>query len=371
MGRDPENDFVIDNPEVSTRHARVLIAPGGNEGVVEDLGSTNGTSVGSPGNRAERATIVRTDTLYFGPVAVPAERFFPVVEANSAATVPELVLKKPVMTVGRDAGCDLLVDFPVVSSRHARFVHSGGLLMVEDLGSSNGTFVNGRRIDRTSTVNSGDLIGLGSYTLRLVDGSGQVADDIPSTEAILYGSEESVTYRPPAPAPVSAAGTPLGNTLPAVVAVATQSVVLPLLILAAARDSTAQAFFWLSIAAVWQGFSASLFTRFKNESGKPSGLAGLLREVLFTSLLDSGASVLMLGLASWRFPLGSGWPWAFGVLWLTALIGSALGIAVNELTNRLAVGIAAGAGLVVLMGLLGAPHFPCPLGVHRYASPRT
>ncbi|MCA1686518.1 MAG: FHA domain-containing protein, partial [Planctomycetia bacterium] len=76
VGREPDNDVVIDSPEVSGHHARLVIAEGSGEATVEDLGSTNGTAVGSPDSRVTRATFRPGDVLYFGPVAVPAASFF-------------------------------------------------------------------------------------------------------------------------------------------------------------------------------------------------------------------------------------------------------------------------------------------------------
>ncbi len=71
------------------------------------------------------------------------------------------------MVVGRDPACDWVIDLPMVSSRHALLTRRDGQVLIKDLGSSNGTFVNGRRIEGEMTVYNGDLIGLGSHTLAL------------------------------------------------------------------------------------------------------------------------------------------------------------------------------------------------------------
>lgn len=69
------------------------------------------------------------------------------------------------LEVGRD--CDgLLVVDPGVSRRHAGFEWRDGSLVVTDLGSTNGTLVNGRRIDGPTPVGPGDVVVVGSTELR-------------------------------------------------------------------------------------------------------------------------------------------------------------------------------------------------------------
>ena len=68
---------------------------------------------------------------------------------------------------GRDAECSLVVDGTTVSRRHARITVSQGAAIIEDLGSTNGTHVNGERISAPTRLASGDEFALGSETLRL------------------------------------------------------------------------------------------------------------------------------------------------------------------------------------------------------------
>lgn len=61
--------------------------------------------------------------------------------------------------VGRTAACDLTIDLPAVSRRHARFEQRAGVWWLQDLGSKNGTFVNGRPLDGGEvTLGDGDDI---------------------------------------------------------------------------------------------------------------------------------------------------------------------------------------------------------------------
>ena len=63
-------------------------------------------------------------------------------------------------TIGRAAPADFVVDEALMSRVHCRLSATGGELVVEDLESTNGTFVNGRRIDRALLV-AGDRLRLG------------------------------------------------------------------------------------------------------------------------------------------------------------------------------------------------------------------
>src|ERR1700756_3054684 len=68
---------------------------------------------------------------------------------------------------GRDAECSLVIDGTTVSRRHARITVAHGTAMIEDLGSTNGTHVNGKRISAPTRLAPGDEFALGSEVLRV------------------------------------------------------------------------------------------------------------------------------------------------------------------------------------------------------------
>ena len=75
------------------------------------------------------------------------------------------VLPGSVRTIGRAAGADFIVDAALVSRVHCRLTAlADGQLEVRDLGSTNGTFVNGNRVE-TATLASGDMLGVGRVEL--------------------------------------------------------------------------------------------------------------------------------------------------------------------------------------------------------------
>ncbi len=68
--------------------------------------------------------------------------------------------------VGRGSSADIRIDLSEVSRSHARIVVEGGTVTIEDLGSKNGTFVNGRRISGLHPLAEGDEVRLGSPAAR-------------------------------------------------------------------------------------------------------------------------------------------------------------------------------------------------------------
>jgi pSer/pThr/pTyr-binding forkhead associated (FHA) protein len=89
----------------------------------------------------------------------------------------QFAITEPMVTVGRHRSCDIQVNDPEVSRQHARITWSGTGYAVEDLGSINGTFVNGERISAPRALKNGDLLRLGKVELAL-----QVAEPVPADE---------------------------------------------------------------------------------------------------------------------------------------------------------------------------------------------
>ena len=70
-------------------------------------------------------------------------------------------LVKDQIVVGRDTTADITISDAEVSRKHARFYLQGSAYMLEDLGSTNGTFVNGQRLMGPHALKNGELIMLG------------------------------------------------------------------------------------------------------------------------------------------------------------------------------------------------------------------
>jgi pSer/pThr/pTyr-binding forkhead associated (FHA) protein len=97
------------------------------------------------------------------------------------------------MLLGRQQGSDLLLPEELVSRRHARLAYEGDELVLEDLGSTNGTYLNGVRVTR-ARVTEGDRILVGQSILKVVP---RDAAPAPSAEEVRAGLERaSVTAEP-------------------------------------------------------------------------------------------------------------------------------------------------------------------------------
>src|ERR1017187_437250 len=71
------------------------------------------------------------------------------------------------INVGRVQGNDLMLPIGTVSKHHARLLYRDGRFIVTDLKSTNGTYVNGRKIAQATIVREGDKIYIGDFVIRL------------------------------------------------------------------------------------------------------------------------------------------------------------------------------------------------------------
>ena len=88
-----------------------------------------------------------------------------VVQGRSASTA--LKIGAGVMTVGRQQDCQLRIASSQVSRKHCQIFEKKGLLLVKDLGSFNGTLVNGKKIADQRVLEPGDQLTIGSVVFRI------------------------------------------------------------------------------------------------------------------------------------------------------------------------------------------------------------
>ncbi|MFA6433538.1 MAG: FHA domain-containing protein [Elusimicrobiales bacterium] len=84
------------------------------------------------------------------------------------AVMKEIRLDKPVYTVGRKPDNDIVLENATVSGHHCKLYGAGGSWFVEDLNSTNGTFVNGKKVLKAGLRNN-DSVGIVKYFLIFVE----------------------------------------------------------------------------------------------------------------------------------------------------------------------------------------------------------
>jgi class 3 adenylate cyclase len=97
------------------------------------------------------------------------------VEVRQADRKPLLVAVRAPLEVGRDCDGLLLLD-PEVSRRHVQLELRDGKLVVTDLGSTNGTTVNGARIEQPTLIGENDVVRLGTTEIRAIPSAGLEVD---------------------------------------------------------------------------------------------------------------------------------------------------------------------------------------------------
>jgi ABC transport system ATP-binding/permease protein len=128
--------------------------------------------------------------------------------------------------IGRDPGVDFLIDSPGVSRRHAAISIQGNQCTLEDLGSSNGTFLNGERLSQPRRLRNGDVIRLGQtvalqYQGELQEAGATMLESSPQpVEQTMLESAPLPVAPPPPPehtaldsAPLPVAPPPVGATM--------------------------------------------------------------------------------------------------------------------------------------------------------------
>jgi hypothetical protein len=99
----------------------------------------------------------------------PGADFMPTLRSLSGG--PDIPLRRPMVLVGRHPKCDAQIDSQVVSLRHCILSQEADEVVVMDLDSTNGTWINGRRVER-GRLKPGDEMAIGHMRYRVEDGPG-------------------------------------------------------------------------------------------------------------------------------------------------------------------------------------------------------
>jgi len=110
-----------------------------------------------------------------------------------------LDITKDELVIGRVTECDILLKSQSVSRKHTRIIKEGPFYFAEDLGSTNGTFVNGKKIEAKTPLMHKDVVGVGMGKLEFIDEEGIMLEE--AADRLVSGfqnySERSQTVLPP------------------------------------------------------------------------------------------------------------------------------------------------------------------------------
>lgn len=253
LGRERDNDIVLEADLASRYHAELHLERG--KAYLKDCGSMNGTSVN--GQKVwGLAPLQQGDVLDIGGQRFRYEDLMP--QAGSAikallppprdanphnaetAALPALVgISEPpvtlhgrllvnggpsagtivevtgaLLTIGRGSECDVVIPDASISRRHVQIIRQESGLYAQDLGSRNGTAINGQRLSAPRRLEDGDTLTVGNIPLRYVverpaeQPESQQTELLPSAQREHHAAEEPAQHSPTASQPLQPSDPP-------------------------------------------------------------------------------------------------------------------------------------------------------------------
>ncbi len=163
--------------------------------------------------------------------------------------------------IGRDPTCTICINDAQVSRQHARLTLSGTGYLLQDLGSTNGTFVNGQRVTGEHPLSAGELVALGenvvlTYEAAFDPNATMVAPSGRGAKPVAVAVPPPVA---PGPAPAYAGQVPAGPEIAAEPKKKSKAWLIILLVLVALICSCAGALFLIDQLRLWCTFFPFLF----------------------------------------------------------------------------------------------------------------
>jgi pSer/pThr/pTyr-binding forkhead associated (FHA) protein len=181
IGRVEGNDIILPSSKVSRQHARIFVRD--NHCFVEDLGSSNGVIVDGQRIQGERdlgtASQIRIGDFYLylalnkdqdnnqhdvvsTHIVSQDENSYKLVRVGDGFAGEFFPLAEAQNSVGRTEDNTIFLNDPSVSRRHARVDYDGLVYTLHDLGSSNGSSINDKRVSSPAILREGDRISFGN-----------------------------------------------------------------------------------------------------------------------------------------------------------------------------------------------------------------
>lgn len=167
-------------------------------------------------------------------------------------------LAKDVITLGRDLSNDIVINDAEMSRHHSRLTRQGAHYVVEDLGSTNGTFVNSSRVSGQYTLNLGDIVSLGDTVAMVFEGipTEAAATMVGSFGASVITGEQPrapvASYTPPPPPQSISAPEPINVSAPKSNRGMMIAGVGCLALICCAASSGAAVFLWYAPPSFWK-----------------------------------------------------------------------------------------------------------------------
>jgi len=169
VGREPDNSVCINDESASRRHGKFIWERG--EVYYIDLNSTNGSFIDN--RRVSSAPVPLYDGAVVSLSDSGAVHFIVTIhqDANTGAGQPPQLHGKNTVFIGRDLSCGVVLSQAGVSRFHAKLLIQNDGVYIEDNHSTNGTFVNGLRIEKPVRITESDAIHISGVCFWLRNGT--------------------------------------------------------------------------------------------------------------------------------------------------------------------------------------------------------
>ena len=160
VGRDLDADISINVSSVSRYH--LMVERKEDSWYIVDNNSKNGTYLNSHENRIEEVPLKKDETIYLATYKLNTNRILRLI--NGEEQLQKVTVGGEKVLLGRNPTADIVIDNPNISLNHAEIVKENGIYYIYDLDSTNGTFINDKRVTKKEIVQEGDKITLGLYS---------------------------------------------------------------------------------------------------------------------------------------------------------------------------------------------------------------
>lgn len=157
-GSSDSNEIVLQGQDIQNQHIKIVLLPDGGLRI---------TPIDEAQVSINSHVVTDSNVLYDGDWLLLGTSLFQIKFPDHSLQTQHGSLptgsKTPILTIGRHSECDLEIASPLVSREHAKLYFSPTGTVIEDLNSTNGTFVNGKKLTGRTQLNLGDSVAIASY----------------------------------------------------------------------------------------------------------------------------------------------------------------------------------------------------------------